>query len=230
MAPPLSKPKATKECRTSSSTPLATSKPASLTWPTASSNIPASTTASWLPTTGCQVWYPRSRAQKNNNRVIGDAQHSSPPSKRWLLLGHAVHGAESPDHVARIDRDDLPRREQVCQRVQSDAVIGIVEDWHQHDAVCDVKIGVAGRKASLLEDHRTRHGKFDNVEGLAGLIARALKTAKVILQRFVIHVFGIRLDHSNDGVGSDEAGEIIDVAVSIVPRNAAPKPDDIGRA
>ena len=121
--------------------------------------------------------------------------------RSWLLLRHAVYGAESPDEVAGIDRDNLSRGEQRSQRVQGDAVVGIVEHWREHDAVRDVEIGVAGWQASLLEDDRSGHGEFNNVQRLAGLIACGVESAKIIAQRLVIHISRIALDHGDDGVG-----------------------------
>src|ERR1700691_6174750 len=106
-----------------------------------------------------------------------------------------MHGAEPPDEVARINRYDLSRGEQRCQRVQGDAVVGIVEYWHEDDAVCDVEIGVAGGKTPLLKDYRTRHGKLDDVQRLARLITRGLQTAKVVTQRLVIFFLRGSLGH-----------------------------------
>ena len=106
-----------------------------------------------------------------------------------LLLRHAVHSAESPNEVARINRDYFARGEQRGQCVERDAVVGIVEDRREHDAVGDVEICVACRQASLFEDDCAGHGKFDDVQRLAGLIARGLQAVKIFAQRFVIHVF-----------------------------------------
>src|SRR5579863_3202529 len=69
--------------------------------------------------------------------------HSIGSSQRGLLLGHAVHGAEPPDQVAGVNSDDLARREQISKNFEGYAVIGIVENWNQHQAVCDVEIPIA---------------------------------------------------------------------------------------
>ena len=45
-----------------------------------------------------------------------------------------------------------------------------------------------------------------------------------------IYVFGIVLDHGDNRVWSDETGEIVDVAVSVIPENAAAEPDHVWRA
>src|SRR5580704_3726293 len=69
--------------------------------------------------------------------------HSIGSSQRGLLLGHAVHGAEAPDQIAGVDSDDLTGREQIGKNFEGYAVIGIIEDGNQHQAVCDVEIRVA---------------------------------------------------------------------------------------
>src|ERR1700675_204051 len=58
------------------------------------------------------------------SRIVRLVAH--PLLARGLLLHHAVQRAESPDQVAGIDWDDLPRREQIRQRVQSNAIIQII--------------------------------------------------------------------------------------------------------
>ena len=121
-------------------------------------------------------------------------------------MRHAVHGAESPDEVAGVDWDDLSRGEELCQRVEGDAVVGIVEDWNEHDAVCDVEIGVAGGEAALLEDDGAGHGEFDDRQRLGVLVGGGLESAEIFGERFVIYIFAIRFDHGDDCVGSDEAG------------------------
>jgi hypothetical protein len=138
-----------------------------------------------------------------------------------------VHGAESPDEVAGINGDDFARGEQRGQRVQGDAVVGVVEDGHEHDAVGDVEVGVAGGQAALLEDDGAGHGKFDDVERLAGLICSGAEAAEIVAEGLVVYIFGISLDHGDDGVGGDEAGEVVDVAVSVVAEDAAAEPDGV---
>ena len=147
----------------------------------------------------------------------------------WLLLGHTVHGAEPPDKVAGINRDDLASREERCQRVQGDAIVRIVEHRYQQNAIRDVEIRIARGQAASLENDWARHGKLDDVEWLAILIVCGLKTTKIVPQRFVIRIFRIVLDHGDDGVRRDEPREVIDVAVSIVAEDAAAQPDHVRR-
>jgi hypothetical protein len=137
-----------------------------------------------------------------------------------LLLGHAVHGAESPDQVAGKNRYYFSRGKYGGQGVEGNAIVGIVEDWNQHDAVGDVEIGVAGGEAAVLEDYGRGHGELDYVERLALLVGHGSETAEIIAEWFVICVFGIGLDHGDYRVGSYEAGQVIDVAVSVVADDA----------
>src|ERR1700683_4866927 len=92
----------------------------------------------------------------------------------WLLLGHAVHRAQAPDEIAGVDGDNLASGEKLSECVESDAVIGEIEDRRQHDSVGDIEIRIAGRQAAAFEDHRLGHGQFDDRQLFAVLIARAL--------------------------------------------------------
>lgn len=78
-------------------------------------------------------------------------------------MRHAVHGAEAPDKVAGIDGYDFSRGKKRRQNVQRNAIVGIVEHRHEHDAIRNIKIGVAGRQAPLLEDDRAGHRDLDYV-------------------------------------------------------------------
>ena len=117
-----------------------------------------------------------------------------------LLLRHAVHGAESPDQVAGIDRDDFAPGERVASVFRAMRSLGSLKTGTEHDAVRDVEIGVAGGQASALEDDRPGHGKFDDGERLAVLIAGGLQAAEVVRAAAVIHISRIGLDHGDDRV------------------------------
>src|SRR4030081_2720921 len=97
---------------------------------------------------------------------------------RWLLLRHAVHGAQPPYEVAGINGDHQPGREEFGQSVQRDAVIRIIEYGHEYHAVGDIEICVAGREPSPRKHNRPGHRELDNVEGLAVLIMRGLQSAE----------------------------------------------------
>src|SRR5208282_1494566 len=122
------------------------------------------------------------------------------PGSHWLLLRHAVHRAQAPNEISRINRDDFTGRKQVSQRVESDAIVAPVENGGEHHSICDVEIRVTSREAPSFEDDRLRHGEFDHGELSAILIAGGLQTPQVGAQRSVVHVVRIRLDHRNNGV------------------------------
>ena len=46
----------------------------------------------------------------------------------------------------------------------------------------------------------------------------------------MVYVLRVGLDHGDDGVSRNEAGEVVDVAVGVVAGDAASQPDGVGRA
>ena len=134
--------------------------------------------------------------------------------------------AESPDQVAGINGHDLARGEQLRQRVERNAIVRIVEDRHQHHSIRDVEIRIAGGQAAAFEDDRARHRNLYDVEALAILVARRSQASQIVVQGRIIFVLLIRLDHRDDRVGRDEAGDVVDVAVRVVAGDALAEPDD----
>ena len=53
------------------------------------------------------------------------------------------------------------------------------------------------------------------------------KAAEIVAERLVVYVFAIGLDHGNDCVGRDEAGQVVDVAVRVVAVDALAEPDRV---
>jgi multidrug efflux pump subunit AcrB len=45
----------------------------------------------------------------------------------WLLLGHAVHCAESPNQISGVDSDDVAFREDISQNIQGETIVGVVK-------------------------------------------------------------------------------------------------------
>src|SRR5690349_342054 len=62
------------------------------------------------------------------------------------------------------------------------------------------------------------------------LIDGFAEALNVVAKRLVIWIAGIGFDGGNDGVGCDEARYIVDMAVSVVPGDAAAEPDHVGDA
>ncbi len=116
------------------------------------------------------------------------------------------------------------------QRVEGDAVGRVVEGRDEHETVCDIEVGVAGRETLSLEIHRPGHGQLDDTQGLPVLVAGRLKAPEVVLERLVVWVVGARLDGRDDGLRVDKPREVVDVSVRVVAGDSAPQPDDVPRA
>src|ERR1700730_16238616 len=131
-----------------------------------------------------------------------------------------MHRSKAPDQISGVDAYDLAIGEEVSEDIQGDAVVGIIEHRDQDDAVGDVKVRVAGGEPVLLENNGAGHRKFDDSEGLAILIDGGAQTSNVFSQRLVVGVVRVGLDGGYDRVGSDKAGDVVDVAVSVVAGDA----------
>src|SRR5713226_9569171 len=68
-----------------------------------------------------------------------------------LLLGHAVERTQTHDEVAACNTDHFAVRKQTRQRIQRHAIIRIIEGWHDHDFVGDIKIRVTRGKPVSIE-------------------------------------------------------------------------------
>ncbi len=126
-----------------------------------------------------------------------------------------------------MDADDFAVRKHLGQDVQRHAVVGIVKGGHQHQAVGDVEIGIAGRQALAAEDHRARHGQLDNVNCLPSSVRAALRRSRFSASG---SWFGSLVSGSTAVTivaGADEAGDVVDVAVGVVAGNAAAEPDHL---
>ena len=92
-----------------------------------------------------------------------------------MLLGHAVHGAESPDEISGIDGHDLALGEGLSESVERSAVVWTIEDRDKHDIIRDIEICITGGQAASLENYRLRHGNFDDLKRLPRVIPGALQ-------------------------------------------------------
>src|ERR1700687_5814066 len=102
-----------------------------------------------------------------------------------------MHRAEAPDQVSGIYSRDVTVGKQVSQNVQCDAVVGIVEDRRQHDAVGDVEVGIAGGQAASFKNDGYGHGEFYDSQGLAVLIGGGTQAANIFAQGLVIGIVRI---------------------------------------
>src|SRR5688500_1105077 len=84
---------------------------------------------------------------------------------RWLLLGDAVEGAEAPDQMVAIDRDDFATGETTSDDVARLSIaLLLLERRHEDRAVDDQKIRVARGHALPLKRERLRHWQRDDLE------------------------------------------------------------------
>src|ERR1700733_11233965 len=163
------------------------------------------------------------------DRSVNDLMSGQPSSLSLrglrLLLRHAMQRAESPDQIAGINRHDFARREKLGESVERNAIIWIVEHRHEHQAIRDIKIGVAGGRAEAFKDDRARQRDFDDVKSLTMLIACGAEASEIVMQSGIIYVRVVRLNHRDDRVGRYETGDIVDVAVGVISLDAVAEPD-----
>ena len=138
-----------------------------------------------------------------------------------MLLRQTVKGPQAPDEVDGVDADDFAAGKAVGNDVERVTVVGVIEGRHQHESVGDVEVRVAGRETLTLEDDRRGHGQFANIERLLFEIAGGAQAIEILRERYVVLVSGVRLDAGEDGVGRDEAGDVVDVTVRVVTGAAA---------
>ena len=147
----------------------------------------------------------------------------------WLLLCHAVHRAQAPDEISRIDGDDLPRREEFGESIEGDAIVCAIENWGEYDSVGNVEIRIARWQTAAFEHHRLGHGKFDYRQ-LACRPGRGLIAASAgSLEGRMIQIFAVRLDHGDDRVLGDETRQVVYVSMGVVAEDAASQPDGVRR-
>src|SRR5579863_6894270 len=163
---------------------------------------------------------------RGGHSTVGGQRRSEGGTGR-LLLGHAVESAEAPDEIDRMDADDFAAGECGGDGVEGDAVVGIVKCGHEHDAVSDIEVGVAGGQALVAKYDRARQRELDEVELLAGGRARGFEAGEVVGERLVVGVAGVGFDDGKDGVGRGEARDVVDMAVGVVAGDATAEPDDL---
>src|SRR5579885_810471 len=127
---------------------------------------------------------------------------------QWLLLGHAVQSAQSPDEVSAMNANDFTVREKLCENAQGLAVIGIIECGNQDQPVGDVEVAIACRKPLAIKNDGRRHGQLDNVERLAIEIARRLQAVKIFRERQMVFVIAVVLNDGDESVCVHEAGDV----------------------
>ncbi len=116
------------------------------------------------------------------------------------------------------------------QDAQRAPVIRVVERRHQHGRVSDVEVGVAGREPHTVEVERRRHRQRDDPQRFSVGGRHRAETLEVVAQRFVVGVGPIGLLREHHRRLVDEARQIVDVPVGVVPGDAAAEPEHLARA
>src|ERR1700682_1423546 len=105
--------------------------------------------------------------------------------------------------------------------------MGVVERRNHDQLVGDVKIGIAGGQALIIEINWRGHGKSFNAKGAAVEVFHGLQQGEIFLKGNVVSVVGILFDDGDDGSRADEAGEIVDMAMRVVTGDAIFQPEDL---
>src|SRR5205823_842686 len=127
----------------------------------------------------------------------------------------------------RIDADDAMMGQFALENLKGFVVVWVAISREEHDAVGEIKIGVAGGKtlAAVFDD--TGHRKLDDAKRAILFVSQGTQSFQILLQDLVIIIGGIFFDNRHDGRRVDEATEIVDVAVGVVADNSFSKPKDV---
>ena len=141
------------------------------------------------------------------------------------MLGHAVDGAKTPDEVAAVDANDFTLGKQAGKNVERDTVIGIIEGGNEDEIVGDIKVGVAGGQTLSAKDDRAGKRQLNDLKPASVKISGGAEAAKIFLKRCIVGIGAAGLNRGENGIGGDEAGDVIDMAVRVITLNAAAQPD-----
>ncbi len=103
----------------------------------------------------------------------------------------------------------------------------VIERRYNHHAVGNVEVGVACRQPILVVIDSSWHRQCDDLQRVAILIGCLSQLAHIFSQRIVIRITRVVFRHGQHNPGSDKAGELVDVPVGVVARNAAAEPDHV---
>ena len=148
-----------------------------------------------------------------------------------LLLRDAVQRAKAPNEFVTVDRNDFAAREaRGDDRVGLGVAFFLAEIRHEHRAVDDEKIRVAGRHRLAVKGERLGHGQLNDVELLAFRSPEHLQTLQVFREDFVVRVALVGLDHGDETVGFVETRDVVDMAIGVVTDDAIAHPQHLRNA
>ena len=105
--------------------------------------------------------------------------------------------------------------------------MGVVIGWDQNGAIGDIEIDVTGRRAFGGLLHWAGHGERHHVERLSALVVHGPQSMQVVLERFVVHVGWVVFNRSHHGRGSDKPGDVVHMAVRIIPNDPFAEPANV---
>jgi hypothetical protein len=103
----------------------------------------------------------------------------------------------------------------------------MAEAGHEHDAVGDVEIRVAGGQALALAFDAAGRRQLNDVPGSARRVAHGGEPRAVLAQQGVILVRRIVFHDRHQRGGIDETGQVVDVPVGVVADDPLAEPEDL---
>jgi hypothetical protein len=131
-----------------------------------------------------------------------------------------VNRAQSRNDFITPETDDFSFRKQLLKNAKGFSVVGIVEDRRQQEFIGDVKIRVARGQTRAVKEHGTRTRQGHDRKFVAVLIGCTLQTFAILLKKTIVVIVGIIFDDAHDRPRVDEARDVIDMAVGVIPHDA----------
>jgi hypothetical protein len=87
---------------------------------------------------------------------------------------------------------------------------------HEHAAIDDKEVGVAGREVTFREADRLGQGQLDDLEAAAVAKSRFAEPSEILRQGKMVGRCAVVLGNGNKRAWCDEAREVVDMAVGII--------------
>lgn len=148
-------------------------------------------------------------------------------SRGRFLLRDAVNRAKANHQGSAGNAEDSTAGKELLQYPQRRPVIGVVVCGNKNNAVGDIKIDVTGRKPCAFVNHQAGHRQRHDGKLLSVLISRPLKPFLIFPQRHVVFILGIFLEGAHDGSRIDKPGDVVNVAIRVIPHDPLAQPDEV---
>ena len=140
-------------------------------------------------------------------------------------MGNAVDGTLPVNERGTVDSYDLALGKQGTQKFNDPTVIWVSVLRDEHCFVTDVKIRITCGEPRSSIHHTPRHWKRDHVEPCSILVLDPLQKLIVFSQGRVVLVLGVFLDGAHHSGGIDKSGDVVDMAIGVIPQNSMVEPD-----